>query len=86
MLLDRVQRHCLGVAEGPGKGAECAWNTQLMDTPKAPAPRPLAVFIRSDRGWGTEGNMQRAEQEGLPYLFKLRITAGVKRSVERLMR
>ena len=37
-----------------------------------------AVFIRGDRGWGTENNMQRAEQEGLPYLFKLRITAGVK--------
>ena len=30
--------------------------------------------------------MQRAEQEGVPYLFKLRMTAGVKKSVERLMR
>ena len=50
-------------------------------------PRPhWPVFIRGDRDWGTEANMQRAEQEGLPYLFKLRMTAGVKKSVERLMR
>jgi hypothetical protein len=44
------------------------------------------VLIRGDRDWGTEGNMQRAEQEGLPYLFKLRMTAGTRRLVERLMR
>ena len=44
------------------------------------------MFIRGDRDWGTEANMQRAEQAGLPYLFKLRMTAGVKKSVERLMR
>ena len=43
------------------------------------------VLIRGDRDWGTEGNMQRAEQEGLPYLFKLRMTAGTRRVVERLM-
>ena len=50
-------------------------------------PRPhWPVFIRGDRDWGTEANMQRAEQEGLPYLFKLRMTARVKKSVERLMR
>jgi len=50
-------------------------------------PRPhWPVFIRGDRDWGTEANMQRAEQAGLPYLFKLRMTAGVKKSVERLMR
>ena len=29
--------------------------------------------------------MQRAEQEGLPYLFKQRVTKNVKRSIERLM-
>jgi hypothetical protein len=44
------------------------------------------VFIRGDRDWGTEANMQRTEQAGLPDLFKLRMTAGVKKSVERLMR
>ena len=30
--------------------------------------------------------MARAEQEGLPYLFKLRMTRGVKKIVKRLMR
>lgn len=43
------------------------------------------AFIRGDRDWGTQGNMARAEQEGLDYLFKLRLTAGVKKLVERLM-
>ncbi len=43
------------------------------------------AFIRGDRDWGTEGNMSRAEQEGLAYLFKLRLTKRVKGLVERLM-
>jgi hypothetical protein len=43
------------------------------------------VFIRGDRDWGTQGNMARAEQEGLGYLFKLRLTARVKKLIERLM-
>ena len=29
--------------------------------------------------------MMRAEQEGVPYLFKLRQTSGVKKIIERLM-
>jgi hypothetical protein len=44
------------------------------------------ALIRGDRDWGTEGNMARAEQERMPYLFKLRITKNVKRLVERLLR
>jgi hypothetical protein len=44
------------------------------------------VAIRGDRDWGTQANMARAEQEGVGYLFKLRMTSGVKKSVERLMR
>ncbi len=43
------------------------------------------VAIRGDRDWGTQANMARAEQEDLPYLFKLRMTKGVKKTVERLM-
>jgi hypothetical protein len=42
------------------------------------------VLIRGDRDGGTETHMQRAEQEGLPYLFKLRLTSGTRRLVERL--
>ncbi len=41
-------------------------------------------LLRGDAGWGTEANMSRAEQEGLPYLFKLRMTAKVKRLVAKL--
>ena len=33
----------------------------------------------------TKGVMARAEQEGLPYLFRLRATANVKRALERAM-
>jgi len=44
------------------------------------------AFIRGDRDWGTEANMARAEQEGVEYLFKLRLTAKVKKLIERLMR
>jgi hypothetical protein len=44
------------------------------------------AFIRGDRDWGSEANMARAEREGIDYLFKLRLTAGVKKLIERLMR
>ena len=44
------------------------------------------AVIRGDRDWGTQANMARAEQEQVPYLFKLRMTKGVKKTVERLMR
>lgn len=42
--------------------------------------------IRGDRDWGNQANMARAEQAAIPFLFKLRLTTGVKRAVERLMR
>ena len=32
--------------------------------------------MRGDRDWGTEANMARCEQEGMPYLFKQRLTKG----------
>jgi len=43
-------------------------------------------LLRGDRDWGTEANMQRCEQEGLPYLFKQRMTKRTKQLVERLLR
>lgn len=55
---------------------------QLGRLPRAHWP----VLIRGDRDWGTEANRARAEQEGVGYLFKLRLTSGVKKSIERLMR
>jgi len=43
------------------------------------------AFVRGDKGWGTEHNMARCEQEGMPYLFKLRLTKGVKRAAEKMV-
>jgi hypothetical protein len=40
-------------------------------------------LLRGDAEWGNEGVMARAEREGLPYLFRLRATANVKRALER---
>ena len=42
------------------------------------------ALLRGDADWGTEANMSRAEQEGLPYLFKMRATAKVKRLIAKL--
>jgi Transposase DDE domain group 1 len=44
------------------------------------------ALIRGDRDWGTEANMRQAEQMGVPYVFKLRLTQGTRTLVERLMR
>ena len=41
-------------------------------------------FVRGDKGWGNEHNMACCEREGLPYLFKLRLTKGVKRAIEKM--
>jgi Transposase DDE domain group 1 len=42
-------------------------------------------FVRGDKGWGNEHNMARCEQEGMAYLFKLRLTKGVRRTVEKMV-
>jgi Transposase DDE domain group 1 len=48
-----------------------------------PSRRP--ALLRGDKSWGIERVMARAEQTDLPYLFRLRMTANVKRSLERAM-
>src|SRR5216683_2102172 len=42
-------------------------------------------LIRGDAGFGNEPVMREAEQRRQPYLFKLRLTKGVKRAIERAM-
>ncbi len=42
-------------------------------------------LLRGDKSWGIERVMARAEQNDLAYLFRLRMTANVKRSLERAM-
>ena len=49
-----------------------------------PGRRP--TLLRGDKSWGIEAVMARAERGGLAYLFRLRMTANVKRSLERAMR
>jgi hypothetical protein len=41
------------------------------------------VFLRGDSGFGTEAVMSGAEQRGLPYLFRLRLTANVKKLIKK---
>src|SRR5207248_2786618 len=43
------------------------------------------ALLRSDVAWGVEPVMSRAEQEGLAYLFRLRMTANVKRALTKMM-
>jgi hypothetical protein len=48
-----------------------------------PARRP--ALLRGDKSWGIERVMARAEQNNLAYLFRLRMTANVRRSLDRAM-
>ena len=41
------------------------------------------AFLRGDSGFGTEAVMREAEQRGLPFLFKLRLTANVKKLIKK---
>ena len=49
-----------------------------------PIRRP--ALLRGDKSWGIERVMSRAEQNDLAYLFRLRMTANVKRDLVRAMR
>ena len=42
-------------------------------------------FIRGDCAFGTDGVMTVAEEKGVAYLFKLKLTKNIKRLIERLM-
>ena len=43
------------------------------------------ALLRGDVAWGVEPVMSRAEQDGLRYLFRLRMTANVKRALTKMM-
>jgi hypothetical protein len=43
------------------------------------------TLVRGDKDWGSQRNMRRCEQEGVHYLFKLRLTHGVRRLLEKAM-
>jgi hypothetical protein len=48
-----------------------------------PARQP--ALLRGDKSWGIERVMSRAEQNRLPYLFRLRLTLNVQRALQRAM-
>src|SRR5512144_2662549 len=43
------------------------------------------TLVRGDKDWGNQRNMRRCEQEGVHYLFKLRLTGGVRHLLEKAM-
>ena len=43
------------------------------------------AFVRGDCGWGTERAMEGAEQRSIPYLFKLKQTANVKKLIGQML-
>jgi hypothetical protein len=43
------------------------------------------ALLRGDAAWGVEAVMSPAERKGLAYLFRLRMTANVKRALTRMM-
>jgi Transposase DDE domain group 1 len=48
-------------------------------------PRQRPWLLRGDKSWGIEPVMARAEREGLRYLFRLRMTTNVQRSLQRAL-
>jgi hypothetical protein len=53
----------------------------LEALPRALWPR----LVRGDSNWGTDLVMRRCEAEGLAYLLRLRLTANVRRALDRAM-
>ncbi len=53
----------------------------LKALPRSMWPR----LVRGDNNWGTDLVMRRCEAEGLAYLLRLRLTANVKRALDRAM-
>src|SRR5271165_6291187 len=70
---------CAGDEHTSRHGAPSLW--ALLDR----LPRDLwPALLRGDCGFGNEGIMRDAEARGLAFLFKLRLTANVKRMIEKL--
>ena len=78
-LVLRVEVHP-GDQHNPKHAAAGLWSL-LAQLGRERWPR----LLRGDAEWGNEGVMARAEREGVPYLFRLRAAANVKRTLERAM-
>ncbi len=70
---------CAGDEHASNHSAPSLWG--LLDR----LPRDLwPALLRGDSGFGNEPIMREAEARRLPFLFKLRLTANVKRMIEKL--
>lgn len=69
-----------GKEHAAARGLPGLWQT-LSRLPRERWP----TFVRGDCGNGNEAVMSECEERGLPYLFKLRHTAGVKNLVRTLL-
>src|SRR5205807_1582172 len=84
---DAVRRGLSKIEEEAGR----RWLQQQLDYCTWPLLDRLGAecapwLRRGDKDWGDEGVICAAERRGQPYLFKLRLTKGVKRVLERAMR
>ncbi len=74
-------RLVLGVDVQPGDEYNCQTATGLWSLLDHLGPTRRPALLRGDKAWGIERVMSRAEQDGLAYLFRLRMTANVKRAL-----
>lgn len=78
-------RLVLDVAVSPGDEHSSKYSVPGLRAVLDRLPRECwPALLRGDSGFGNEGVMSFAEARGLPYLFKLRLTANVKRMIEKL--
>ena len=70
-----------GVGGGIGGGGQAVGWSLLHRLGRSRWP----ALLRGDVAWGVEPVMARAEQDGLAYLFRLRMTANVKRALTKMM-
>lgn len=72
-------RLCLDVQVRPGNETAGSFGLgSVIDWLARRPTRELPAFVRGDIGYGTQTWMQELETLGVPYLFKLKQTKGVK--------
>ena len=75
----------------PADGAESQRDARSRSVALRPSRSRKArdcwpTLLRGDKGFGNEKIMREAELRALAYFFKLRLTANVRRAIERLSR
>ena len=80
-------RLCLDVQVHPGNQTQGSFGLgRLLDWLKERPPEECPEFVRGDISYGTERWMQELENLGVPYLFRLKQTKGVKELIRLIER